>query len=117
MTLPRYNVGDVVYVKPFDEIAENFVEGLGRESGTTPDNGLRFVRSMKQYCDGLYVVEKVYTKAGEDSKDERNDRYRLTGCSGWAFSNSMLSDHSGSHELNVSYTFDELFADSEGSRG
>ena len=115
--MPRYNVGDVVYVKPFDEIAENFVEGLGCEAGTTTDNGLRFVRSMKQYCDGLYVVERAYTKTGEDPKDERNDRYKLTGCDCWSFSNSMLSDHSGSREVNVSYTFDELFADSEGSRG
>ena len=116
--MPRYNVGDVVYVKPFDEIAEDFVEGLGRESGTTPDNGLRFVGSMKQYCDGLYVVEEAYTRIGaKDPKDERNDRYRLTGCGDWMFSNSMLSDHSSSYEVNVSYTFDELFADSEGSRG
>lgn len=116
--MPRYNVGDVVYVKPFDKIAENFVEGLGRESGITPDNRLRFVGSMKQYCDGLYVVKRAYTRMGaENPRDERNDRYQLTGCDDWMFSNSMLSDHSGSYEVNVSYTFDELFADSEGSRG
>lgn len=115
--MPRYNVGDVVYVRPFDEIAENFVGGLGRDSGITPDNGLRFVSSMKQYCDNSYVVWKACTRTGGDSRNERDDRYQLVGCDGWGFSNSMLSDHPGSDEVNVNYSFDELFADSEVSGG
>lgn len=96
--MAKYKVGDEVFVRPYEEIAAQFITGLEKLP-----SGCWFPREMEKFCGNVYRVIRVDTTTREET------RYKLDIDSDfWVFTDEMLSFNDPQlPELHMS--FDDLF--------
>lgn len=90
----EYNVGDTVFVLPYEQIEATFIDGSHTE------DGLYFNQAMKQYCGRTFVIERCVTST----------RYRLQGADDWLFHTDWLGECTPSEDAVIMMSFEDMMS-------
>lgn len=75
-----YKVGDLVRIKTWDKMAQEF--GVDEDGDIRTSNKFYFFKSMKQYCEKIYVIKNANYSNGY--------YYRLEGIDDYTFNDDMI---------------------------
>ena len=88
----EYNIGDIVYVLPYEQIKTTLADGMHT------DDGLYFNPAMEKYCGRTFVIRNRLTSV----------RYHLEGADGWFFHPDWFVEDTPSEDVTITMSFGDM---------